>query len=87
MEEAAVAVNVPGALGGIASPLLGAPAGVFMSLATSLDLFSIWLILLLAVGFSAAQPRKLTFGKALAGVLIPWGIYVVGKAALATLQR
>jgi hypothetical protein len=31
----------------------------------SLDLFAIWILILLAIGFSAADPKKLPFGKSL----------------------
>jgi hypothetical protein len=58
--------------------------GFLHSLAGSLDLFSIWVILLLALGFSAAA-KRMTYGKALALVLAPWGIYVLLKSALAGL--
>jgi hypothetical protein len=53
-----------------------------MSLAGSLDLFTIWTIVLLAIGFSVAA-RKLSFAKALLTISIPWLIWVV---ALMTLQ-
>jgi len=53
------------------------------SLATSLDLFSLWTMILIAVGLKAAGGKKLSFGGALFAVLLPWGIYVLGKSALA----
>jgi hypothetical protein len=53
------------------------------SLATSLDLFSLWTMLLIAVGLKAAAGKKLSFGGALFSVLLPWGVYVLGKSALA----
>jgi hypothetical protein len=53
------------------------------SLASSFDLFSFWVIFLMATGFSAAAGKRLSFGKALTAVLIPWAIYVLGKSALA----
>jgi Yip1-like protein len=52
-----------------------------MSLATSLDVFSFWTMALLAIGIVAGS-RKLSFGKAFMTVLIPWAIYVIGKAGL-----
>lgn len=52
------------------------------SLLSSIDLFSFWVIALIATGLAAAGHR-ITFGKALMGVLIPWAIVVVCKAALA----
>ncbi len=55
------------------------------SLATSLDLFTLWTILLIAVGLKAAAGKKLTFGGALFAVVLPWAVWVLGKSALAGL--
>jgi len=49
-------------------------------LAGSFDLFSFWIIALIAIGISAAAP-KIKFGKALGAVLFPWAIYVALKTA------
>ena len=69
---------------------LGAHLGVLLdpqttpawlvSLATSLDLYTLWMILLLATGLSVAA-KELSWGKSLVGVLAPWGVWVVVKAA------
>jgi hypothetical protein len=56
-----------------------------MSLAGSLDLFTIWVIILLALGFSVAA-RKLSFSKSLTAIAIPWLIWVVGMMALQSFQ-
>jgi Yip1 domain len=53
------------------------------SLATSLDLFSFWGILLIAIGLKAAGGKKLSFGGALFAVILPWAVFVLGKSALA----
>jgi hypothetical protein len=53
------------------------------SLATSLDVFTAWKIILIAVGLKAAAGRTLSFTGALIAVLIPWGIWVLGSASLA----
>jgi hypothetical protein len=53
------------------------------SLCESLDLFSFWVLFLLAVGFGAATGRRWT--AVLAGVLTPWAIYVLGKSTLAAI--
>jgi hypothetical protein len=53
------------------------------SLASSLDLFSFWIIFLLAIGLSAAAGKKLSFGGALTAVVVPWAIWVLGKSTLA----
>jgi len=52
------------------------------SLATSIDLFSFWTILLLAVGISAAA-RKFPFSKALVAVGVSWVVLVLVKAGWA----
>ena len=60
----------------------GAVGGFLHSVAGSLDLFSLWVILLLALGFSTAA-KRMSYGKALALILLPWGIYVLLKSAFA----
>jgi hypothetical protein len=55
------------------------------SLATSLDLFSFWIIFLLATGLHAAAGKKLSFGGAMTAVVAPWALWVLGKSALAGL--
>jgi hypothetical protein len=64
-------------------------AGVFVasdamqwvkSLAASFDLFSFWIIALLAVGISSAAPR-ISFAKALVAVIFPWALLVALKTA------
>jgi len=52
-----------------------------MSLAGSLDLFTIWTIILLALGFSVAA-KKLSFSKALTAIVIPWLLLVVATMVL-----
>ncbi|MBZ5632734.1 MAG: YIP1 family protein [Acidobacteriia bacterium] len=49
---------------------------------SSIDLFSLWIIVLLAIGVSSAA-RKISFGKALAGIALPWALYVCLKTAAA----
>jgi hypothetical protein len=53
---------------------------------TSLDLFSFWVMALLAIGIVAASRKKMSFGKALAGVAIPWMLYVAVVTALAAVR-
>ncbi|HWB82734.1 MAG TPA: YIP1 family protein [Bryobacteraceae bacterium] len=53
------------------------------SIATALDLFSLWTILLIATGLSAAGGKKLSFGGALTSVIVPWGVFVLARAAVA----
>ena len=56
------------------------------TLATSMDLFSIWKIILIAIGLKATGGRSLSFTGALMAVLIPWGIWVLCAAGLAGLR-
>jgi hypothetical protein len=53
------------------------------SLAESLDLFSFWILFLMAAGYGVAN-RKTT-GWALGGVIGVWAVYVLGKAGLAAI--
>jgi hypothetical protein len=50
--------------------------------ASSIDLFSLWIIILLAIGVSTTA-RKMSFGKAFAGVALPWALWVCLKTAAA----
>jgi hypothetical protein len=74
--------------------LLASHAGAFLpdgaspalrALASSFDLFTFWTLFLLAVGFAAAAPKKLTTGKAFGIALVPWGAYVLIKTGLAAM--
>jgi ABC-type lipoprotein release transport system permease subunit len=56
------------------------------SLATSIDLFTIWTILLLAVAISVAA-RKMPFSKALLLIAIPWILLVLAGAAFSGMFR
>jgi hypothetical protein len=56
-----------------------------MSLATSLDLFSIWVVVVLAIGFSVAA-KKISFTKSLTAIAIPWLIVVMASMALQSFQ-
>jgi hypothetical protein len=54
-----------------------------VSLASSIDLFSIWVILLIATGMSVLARKP--WGTALGGVLMPWAVYVILKVGWAAL--
>ena len=54
------------------------------ALGSSLDLFSFWLIFLLATGFGAASKRSWSW--ALAGIAVPWALFVICKVGLSLLQ-
>ena len=51
------------------------------SLLNSIDLFSIWMVILLAIGFAAAS-KKLKFSSALMGVAIPWVLVVLAMMSM-----
>ncbi len=52
------------------------------TLLDSLDLFSFWTLFLLAVGYAVGARRST--GWAAWGVLLPWVVYVLGRAALSS---
>ncbi|MCC7174812.1 MAG: YIP1 family protein [Bryobacterales bacterium] len=65
------------------------PAGTaawLRAIGRSLDLFGLWIILLMALGFSTAAGKRLSFGKALVLVVVPWAVYVLAQASLAGLS-
>ena len=50
------------------------------ALGSSIDLFSLWIIVLLAIGVSTAG-RKISFGKAFTGIFSLWALFVCLKLA------
>ncbi len=56
-----------------------------LSVAGSLDLFTIWVILLMATGLKAAGGKRLSFGGALFAVMLPWALVVLGGASIAAM--
>ncbi len=56
-----------------------------VALATSFDVFSFWMMALMAVGF-AATTRKLTWGKAFTGIVVCWLFWVVVKTGWAAMM-
>jgi hypothetical protein len=53
-----------------------------VSLFGSIDIFTLWNMILMAIGFSAAASKKLSFGKALTYIIAAWAVYVVVKVGL-----
>ena len=53
------------------------------ALGQSLELFWIWSLALVAIGFSAANPKKIKSGSAFLTVFGIWGVWVLGKVAWA----
>ena len=76
--ENIVAANVKAFLSGDAPKWLGA-------LGSSLDLFWIWCMVLAAIGFTAANPKKIKPGTAYGVVFGLWGVWVLAKVAWAAL--
>ncbi len=54
-----------------------------VSLLSSVDVFSIWALVLLILGYSVVA--RVSRGAAAGGVIVVWLVYVLGKAGLATL--
>jgi Yip1 domain len=53
-----------------------------LALGKSLDIFSIWTLLLISVGFAAVNPKKLN-GKSLSIAIAVWAIFVACRMAIA----
>jgi hypothetical protein len=53
------------------------------SLASSLDLFTFWMLILIGIGLKAAGGRSLSTAGAMTAVFLPWVIWTLGKASLA----
>jgi hypothetical protein len=62
----------------------GAPKWL-QSLGTSIDLFSFWIMALLALAFSVAGTKRIGFGKAFGAVIGTWLAYVVCKVGWAAI--
>lgn len=76
--ENLVAANVKAFLSDSAPKWLGA-------LGSSLDLFWIWCMVLVAIGFSAANPKKVKPATAFSVVFGLWGVWVLAKVAWAAI--
>jgi hypothetical protein len=53
------------------------------SLLSSFDLFVFWYIILMSIGYSATNPKKISFGKAFGTVVGVWLLYVIVKVGFA----
>lgn len=56
-----------------------------LALGGSLELFWIWCLVLVAIGFAAANPRKVKPGAALGIVFGLWAVWILAKVAWATI--
>ena len=73
MTQGVVMSNLGGLVDSKAHPVIA-------SLLGSIDIFSLWSIVLLSIGFAVISKKKLTTKKAAVGVVILWAIFVLGKA-------
>lgn len=65
--------------------LLPADAPAWLSsVAGTFSIFNVWTLILLVIGFKVVG--RLTTGKATIAVLVPWAVWLVGKAGLGVLQ-
>jgi hypothetical protein len=55
------------------------------SLASRIDVVSIWIAVLMGLGFSTCSAKKLSPSTGIAAVLVTYGVYSLGRAALAGL--
>jgi hypothetical protein len=72
---------VKASLGAFMSP--DAPAWL-LAVGSTISIFNIWAVVLLIIGFSAVG--KISKGKAAVVTLVPWGTWIVVKAALAAVM-
>jgi Yip1 domain len=56
------------------------------ALGNSLELFWIWVLVLVAIGFAAARPKKIKLGASFAIVFGLWAVWVLGKVAWASMM-
>jgi hypothetical protein len=68
-------------LGAFMSP--DAPAWL-LAVGSTISIFNIWAVVLLIIGFSAVG--KISKGKAAVVTLVPWGVWIVAKAAIAAVM-
>ncbi len=68
-------------LGAFMSP--DAPAWL-LAVGSTISIFNIWAVVLLIIGFSAVG--KISVGKATVVTLVPWGAWIVVKAAIAAVM-
>lgn len=69
----------PGALLGSSSPQW------LKSLCSSLDIFTFWVLGLMAFGYSVVRPKKIKMGSALTWIVGIWVVFVLAKVGIAAL--
>jgi hypothetical protein len=53
------------------------------SLASAFDLFTLWKLVLIAIGLKAAAGKQVSMGGAMTAALLPWAIWTLCAASLA----
>ena len=56
-----------------------------VSLGTSIDVFSFWIIGLMAFGYSVVRPKKISLSTGLTWIIALWAVYVLCKVGLAAM--
>jgi hypothetical protein len=54
-----------------------------MTFCKQIDIFTIWTLILLAIGFAAVNPKKLKTSNALVIALSVWFVYVIVRTGFA----
>ncbi|MEP6961888.1 MAG: YIP1 family protein, partial [Acidobacteriota bacterium] len=57
------------------------------TLAGAFDMFSFWVMLLIAMGLHAASPKKMSTGKAFGMILFPWALILILRTGAAAVSR
>jgi hypothetical protein len=70
-----VATNLGAFLPGDSAPWL-------LTLGKQIDVFTIWVLILLAIGFAAVNPRKLKGGKAFSIAFSIWAVWVIFRVGI-----
>jgi hypothetical protein len=78
------AINPQNVVASNVGALLGTSAPLWQQgLATSIDVFGIWCMILVAIAFTAFNPRKLTLGKSIVIVIAVWAFFAIVGTGIA----
>jgi hypothetical protein len=78
------AINPENVVASNVGALLGTNAPLWQqALGATVDVFSIWCMILVAIAFTAANPRKLTFGKSLGIVFTVYAVFALVGVGIA----
>jgi hypothetical protein len=67
----------------IAAVLPDGTAAWLLALCKSFDVFTFWILVLIAIGFAAASPKKLKGSKAFTIAFSVWAVWVVCRVGFA----